>query len=435
MSPYDDLLPLSTVPDRCTQAHDDIIRQEREAIMSQAGVFTTESGEVYRDRKRHIWIISLLVPAMIFVGPALYFAFEQNALWLWLPLAFFYGLIPVLDFVLGEDQSNPPEEVVPQLEADPYYRYITYALVPIIWGAVIYAAWFVGTQNLPVHGIIAMILLTGGTLGFGMNLGHELGHKKNPVERWLAKFVLAIGGYGHFFIEHNKGHHRDVATPEDPASSRMGESIWKFVLREIPGAAKRAWNLEKTRLNNQGKSVWSLQNEMIQPALITAVFWIALVALLGPVMIPFIIAVALWGAFQLTSANYIEHYGLLRKKLDNGRYEPPKPHHSWNSNHVFSNWASFHLQRHSDHHAHPVRRYQSLRHFEDLPSLPNGYFGMFMTAYIPPLWFKVMDKRLIEYADYDAANINFDPAKREKLIRKYNLRDSTQQSEAPAEAA
>ncbi len=387
-----------------------------------AGTFVTSEGTVYRDRKRHMWIVSVLVPGLIFVGPALYLA-TGNALWLWAPLAFHYGVIPALDYLLGEDRSNPPEEVVPQLEQDPYYRYVTYMLVPVIWGAFIFSAWFVGTQELPLHGVIAMILLTGGICGFGMNLGHELGHKNNRLERSLAKFVLAPGLYGHFFIEHNKGHHRDVATPEDPASSRMGESIWKFVFREIPGAFVRALKLEKTRLEKKGKSAWSLENEILQPALITAVLWGALIWAFGPVMVPFLIAVAVWGAFQLTSANYIEHYGLLRQKLDNGRYEPPKPHHSWNSNHLFSNWASFHLQRHSDHHANPTRRYQSLRHFEELPSLPNGYFGMFMAAYIPPLWFAIMDPRLVEHVDHDASRINFDPKARERLIRKYNLRD------------
>lgn len=391
--------------------------------MSQAaGTFTTESGVVYRDRKRHAWIFSVLVPAMIFVGPALYFAFDSAA-WLWAPLAFFYLVIPVMDLVLGVDRSNPPEEVVPQLEEDPYYRWVTYLTIPVIWGAIIFSAWFVGTQDLPLHGIIAMTILTGGTLGFGMNLGHELGHKKGSFERWLAKIVLAPGAYGHFFIEHNKGHHRDVATPEDPASSRMGESIWKFVLREMPGAFFRAWDLEKTRLERKGKSAWSLENEVIQPALITVAFWGTLIWAFGAVIVPFMIAVALWGAFQLTSANYIEHYGLLRQKLPNGRYEPPRPHHSWNSNHIFSNWASFHLQRHSDHHAHPTRRYQSLRHFEDLPSLPNGYFGMFVAAYFPPLWYAIMDPKLVRHVNFDASKINFDEKAKERLIRKYNLKE------------
>lgn len=391
--------------------------------MNQAVIYTADNGVSYQDRKRRMWVVSLAVPMLVFVGPLLYFA-TGSALWLWFPLAFNYAAIPLLDFLLGEDTSNPPEEVVPLLEKDAYYRYVTYALVPVIWAAFLFSAWFVGTQDLPWHGVLAMILVMGGICGFGMNLGHELGHKQSSLERWLAKFVLALGGYGHFFIEHNKGHHRDVATPEDPASSRMGESIWKFVRREMPGAARRAWQLEKDRLSARGRSVWSIDNQVLQPALLTAVLYGGLIYAFGWIMVPFLLAVAFWGAFQLTSANYIEHYGLLRQKLDNGRYEPPKPHHSWNSNHVFSNWGTFHLQRHSDHHAHPLRRYQSLRHFDNLPTLPNGYFGMFVIAYIPALWFAVMDRRLLAHVEFDASKINFDPDRRDALMRKYNLKEA-----------
>ncbi|WP_197477532.1 fatty acid desaturase, partial [Alcanivorax sp. HI0044] len=190
--------------------------------MNKASVFIGPSGVEYRDRKRHLWMVSLLVPGTVFLGPLLYMT-TGNALLLWLPLAFYYLTIPVLDMLIGEDQSNPPEEVVPQLEADHFYRRMTYALVPILLGAYLFGMWFVGTHTLPLHGVIAMVLMTGTICGgAGLNLGHELGHKKTRIERWLAKLVLAPLGYGHFPIEHNKGHHRDVATPEDPASSRLG---------------------------------------------------------------------------------------------------------------------------------------------------------------------------------------------------------------------
>lgn len=388
--------------------------------MPDAGVFTTPSGVAYRDRKRHLWLASLIVPTTALAGPLAYLVVGQ-AWVLWVPLLFYYGVMPLLDIVIGEDRSNPPEAIVPQLEDDPYYRYITYALVPILWALYFFAVWFVATQPLPLHGVLAMVLMAGGIFGYGINLAHEFGHKKTQHERWLAKFVLALCAYGHFFIEHNKGHHRDVATPEDPASARMGEGIWKFACREMPGAAKRAWRLEKTRLARQGRSVWSPHNEILQPAAITVLLWGGIVAVFGIGLLPYLVGVALWGALQLTSANYVEHYGLVRQKLADGRYERPQPHHSWNSNHMLSNWATFHLQRHSDHHAHPTRRYQSLRHFEDLPTLPNGYFGMFLVAYFPPLWYAIMDKRLLEQVRYDPARINFDPRKRGRLLRKYKL--------------
>ena len=138
-------------------------------------------------------------------------------------------------------------------------------------------------------------------------------------------------------------------------------------------------------------------------------------------MLLFLVPTALWSNFQLTTANYIEHYGLLRSLTPEGRYEPTRPCHSWNSNHVFSNWAMFHLQRHSDHHAHPLRRYQSLRHFGEAPQLPNGYFGMFLVAYLPPLWFWLMDRRLVEAVHFDPARINFAEGQRERLMARYGL--------------
>ena len=377
----------------------------------------------YRDHKRPLWLLSLFVPILGLIGPALYLLVSPSEFWLWLSPLFFYFGIPLLDALIGEDPSNPPESEVPALEADPYYRWITYLLVPVLWASFIAICVFVASQPLSATGLLAMIINTGGGLGFAINLGHEMGHKKSTLERWLAKLALAPACYGHFYIEHNRGHHRDVATPVDPASSRMGESIYRFVLREMPGGFRRAWQLERERLARCGKSPWSLDNEVLQPALISLALYGALVAALGWQILPFLLLSAFWGAFQLTSANYLEHYGLLRRKLDNGRYEVCQPHHSWNSNHLFSNWALFHLQRHSDHHAHPTRRYQSLRNFPDLPRLPSGYFGMYLLAYVPPLWFRLMNPRLIEAVQGDAARINFQPGLRERLMCRYGLQE------------
>jgi alkane 1-monooxygenase len=248
-----------------------------------------------------------------------------------------------------------------------------------------------------------------------------LGHKNNALERWLAKIALAPTAYGHFFIEHNRGHHRDVATPQDPASSRMGENIYTFLLREMPGGFRRAWHLERDRLQRTGQAFWSLHNEVLQPALMTLVLWTVMVAALGWVALVYCVCIAFWANFQLTSANYIEHYGLLRRTQPDGRVERCQPHHSWNSNHIFSNWILFHLQRHSDHHSHPTRRYQSLRHFDALPELPNGYMGVMLVSYFPPLWYALMDPRLVRAVHGDASRISFQPGKAEALMRRYQL--------------
>jgi alkane 1-monooxygenase len=392
--------------------------------MSQAGTFIADTGEVYVDKKRHMWLVSMLIPALAVAGPMLY-SETGNEWFLWMFIIVWYALFPVVDYFMGEDTSNPPEAVIPMLEADPYYRRITMLQVPIVIATFIYCGWFVANTELSVTGYIATALIGGYIGGYGLNIGHELGHKKSKVDQWLAKIVLAPAAYGHFFVEHNRGHHKMVATPEDPASSKMGENIYSFAIRELPNAIIRAARIEKERLHKKGKSAWSLENEFLQTILMTLGCYAAMGIWLGATVIPFLFICAFWSMWQLTSANYIEHYGLLRKKLPSGRYERPQPYHSWNSNHLFSNWALFHLQRHSDHHANATRAYQSLRHFDNLPSFPNGYFGMFPAAYIPWVWFKIMDKRLIDVTDGDVSRINILPEKRDALIKKYNLVDKS----------
>jgi len=381
----------------------------------------TDQTPVYRDRKRLMWLLSVVGPAGITIGPVAHLMGATSEAWYFMAIAIFYIAVPLLDKLLGEDLSNPPESVVPRLEADRYYRLINYAVVPVLWGSLLFNCIFLATHELSWMAWLATTVITGSMLGFGLNLSHELGHKKDWLGRKIALFNSALGGYGHFSIEHNRGHHRHVATPEDPASSKMGETIYRFAFRELPGAYFRAWDLETERLERHGKSPWSLDNEILQAGLLTLVLYGGLIAAFGPKMVPVLALVAFWGAFQLTSANYIEHYGLLRQKLPDGRYERCEPHHSWNSNHIVSNLIVFHLQRHSDHHANPTRSYQSLRNFPDLPTLPLGYFGMFLAAYVPPIWFAVMDKRVIAATGGDVKRINFLPAQRARLMRQFGL--------------
>ncbi len=378
----------------------------------------------YRDRKKLMWLLSVIAPATVVVGPVAYLNGHTHPMWFFASMIAIYLGVPLLDYIMGEDLSNPPEGAVPRLEADGYYRWINYLVVPVLWGSLLFNVVFLATHDLAWYEWLATTVITGSMLGFGLNLSHELGHKKDWIGRKMGLFNSALGGYGHFSIEHNRGHHRHVATPEDPASSKMGESIYRFMFRELPGAYFRAWDLETERLDRVGKSVWSLDNEILQAGLVTALLYGGLIAAFGPKMVPILAIVAFWGAFQLTSANYIEHYGLLRQKKPDGRYEHCQPHHSWNSNHIVSNLIVFHLQRHSDHHANPTRSYQSLRNFPELPTLPSGYFGMFLAAYVPPLWFAIMDKRVIQAVGGDVNRINFLPAKRAMLMRRFGLKDT-----------
>ena len=390
---------------------------------------TLKSGEAihYRDKKRWLWSMSVLYPLQPFIGIWLYLETGTEA-WLLLPLALSYILAPLLDVILGEDENNPPEEVVLQLDADRYYRFLTYLVVPIHFVSLIGVAWFAGTHDLSTWAFVGLAMIAGMASGLGINTGHELGHKKSKLERTLAKIVLAVPVYGHFWVEHNRGHHRDVATPEDPASSRMGESIYRFALREIPGAFSRAWKIEKDRLERRGSSAWNTNNQILQSMAISVVLQIGLLIAFGWLMIPFLLIHNVFAWWQLTSANYIEHYGLLREKDDKGRYRRCEPYHSWNSNHIYSNLVLFHLERHSDHHAHPLRRYQSLRHFDDLPTLPNGYFGSYLIAYVPWLWYRIMDKRVLALAhiDGDLNKVNIYPPKRQQIYARYGHPDRLQ---------
>jgi alkane 1-monooxygenase len=375
---------------------------------------------VYRDSKRYLWGLSVCLPLMPLLGIALYFRFGHEWL-LGVPLIINYFLIPVLDWIIGSDGNNPPEEIVPQLEEDRYYRYLTWATVPLHFVTLLAVAWFAATQGISAGAVVLMAITAGAYSGLAINTAHELGHKKLAFEQWLAKIALAIPAYGHFCVEHNRGHHRHVATPGDPASARMGESIYRFALREIPGAFRRGWAEESERLQGRGQATWSVHNTILQSYAMSLLMQGGLLLAFGWVMLPFLAIHNFWAWYQLTSANYIEHYGLLRETSGDGRYERCQPHHSWNANFVFSNVVLFQLERHSDHHANSSRRYQSLRNFEGIPELPNGYFGTYLLAYVPWLWYRVMDKRLLElpHIGGDLGKVNIDPARRTAIYAKY----------------
>jgi alkane 1-monooxygenase len=374
----------------------------------------------YQDSKRYLWLLSIAMTLVPLLG---LFVFLQTGLeWtLGLPVLIIYLIVPLLDSIIGSDSDNPPEEIVPQLEADTYYRYLTFATIPMHFIVLIASAYLVGTNDLSWWAIVMVAIVAGGYNGFSINTAHELGHKQTSTEQLLAKLCMAVPAYGHFCVDHNRGHHVSVATPEDPASSRMGESIYAFALREIPGNFLRGWALEKARLEKQGKPLVSFDNEILQSYFLSAVLQGALIYVFGWIMLPFLAMHNFWAWFQLTSANYVEHYGLLRQKKENDRYERCQPHHSWNANYILTNLMLFNLERHSDHHTNPTRRYQSLRNFPDIPEMPNGYFGMYVLAYIPRLWFSVMDKRLLAlpHIQGDLSKVNMDPNKKAAIYSRY----------------
>ncbi|HEV7933795.1 MAG TPA: alkane 1-monooxygenase [Actinomadura sp.] len=380
---------------------------------------TAITAEVtWRDGKKYLWLLGLFVPTFPFLAWGLAAATGLGIFW-WSGLILLFGIFPFLDQMVGKDSVNPPESLLAWLEEQRYYRWCTYLFLPVQYSGLVAACalWTLG--GLSVADKVGLAFTVGAVGGIGINTAHELGHKKDSLERWLSKIALAQTAYGHFYIEHNRGHHVRVATPEDPASSRLGESFWRFLPRSVWGSFRSGWHLEKARLERVGKGPWTFHNDVLNAWAMTLVLFGALLAAFGPGILPYLLLQAVFGFSLLEVVNYLEHYGLLRQKAAGGRYERCTPQHSWNSNNIASNVLLYHLQRHSDHHANPTRRYQALRHFDEAPELPSGYATMIVLAYVPPLWRRVMDKRVLAHYDGDVTRANIHPAKRAELLARY----------------
>ena len=370
------------------------------------------------DGKRYLWLLGALTITLPIFAAQLALSTGFHVFWWFGPL-FAFGVIPILDTLIGDDRDNPPEDVVPHLERERYYRLIVYLATLVEYVAFFMCVRIVGTHALAWYDYVGFALSLGAATGISINTAHELGHKTNRFERWLAKITLAPVAYGHFFVEHNRGHHVRVATAEDPASARYGESFWAFLPRTVVGSVRSAWRLERTRLARLGRSPWTWRNEVLHAWAMTVVVWGIAIAIGGVVVIPFLVIQAVYGASLLEVVNYVEHYGLGRRRLPDGRYERCTPQHSWNSNHVVTNLFLYQLQRHADHHANPTRSYQALRHFDDAPQLPAGYATMILLAYVPPLWYRVMNPRVVAHYRGNMAQSNIKPSIRDKVLAQY----------------
>jgi alkane 1-monooxygenase len=390
--------------------------------------------EQWRDKKRYLWLMGLIVPTAVMVMLPIVWGLNQAG-WhaaaqapFWIGPILVYVVLPLLDWRYGPDGQNPPDELVERLENDRYYRYCTYAFIPFQYATVVLGAYLFTASDLSWLGFdgslgwpakIGLALSVGMMGGVGINTAHELGHKKDTLERWLSKITLAQTCYGHFYIEHNRGHHVRVATPEDPASARFGETFWEFLPRSVWGSLESSWELEAQRLRRQNKSVWHPSNDVLNAWVMSVVLYGALIAVFGVALIPYVVISAVFGFTLLETVNYLEHYGLLRQKTTSGRYERCTPEHSWNSDHLVTNLFLYHLQRHSDHHANPTRRYQTLRSMSEAPSLPSGYASMIGLTYFPPLWRKVMDHRVMAHYGGDLSRVNVHPRMRAKVYARY----------------
>lgn len=374
----------------------------------------------WRDEKRYAWLMGLVVPLLPFISWGLVEATGWGVFWFYGPVLVF-GFFPVFDLIRGTDAENPPDSVIKWLEQDRYYRWCTYLFLPLQYAGLLFACWMWSHGGLSTVDSIGLALTVAMVSGIAINTAHELGHKRASSERWLSRVALAQSGYGHFYIEHNRGHHVRVATPEDPASARLGESFYAFWPRTVSGSLSSAWELERVRLGRMNRGPWTWRNDILSAWAMTVVLFAGLAIGFGVVVLPYLLIQAVIGFSLLEVVNYLEHYGLLRQHREDGRYERTRPEHSWNSNNVASNILLYHLQRHSDHHANPIRRYQALRHMEDAPQLPTGYAGMILLAIVPPLWRRVMDRRLLEHYGGDITRANIHPRARKRLLRRYGV--------------
>lgn len=307
-----------------------------------------------------------------------------------------FGLVPLLDLVFGDNKENPTEEEEKELKERKSFRILTWIGMPVTLGLVIWGLYIVFTNTLSFLEFIGFTVSIGLSSGIiGINISHELQHRvNNKFEPMLARFMLLSTLYMHWAIEHVTGHHRWVSTPEDPATAKLGQSFYRFWPQTVFKGFLSAWKFENERKDHKGKKFVLLRNRIFQYLIYEILFVILIYFIFGLASLFFFLIQSFIAISLLEAINYIEHYGLLRKKQENGRYERPQPVHSWNSSKRLTNWYLFNLQRHSDHHYRPGRRYQILRHFEESPQLPTGYAGMVLLALVPPLFKRVMNHRI-----------------------------------------
>ena len=333
------------------------------------------------------YLAAYLIPVACFAG--LYFGGWAS------PGAFYIGFmfVPLIELFVPAGPRPEEESILQQKTRIPFFDYLLYLNVPMVYINVFYFAWILSHREMTTFEIVFSVINVGILLGVsGINVAHELGHRENTFDRWMARLLLLPVLYSHFTLEHNYGHHLKVGTPEDPATARKNEPVYLFYYRSIVKGYNNAWKIGSRRLEMQNKPKW--MHEILWSHVGQVAFLSAIILLSGwQVLIPYVFA-ALIGIISLESVNYIEHYGLIRKKLDSGRYEPMTASHSWNSNHELGRIMLFELVRHADHHYQTTRKYQALRHLDQSPQLPFGYPMSIIMALIPPVWFRVMNPRV-----------------------------------------
>jgi alkane 1-monooxygenase len=329
---------------------------------------------------------------------AILFSIVAGGIWTYFALFYAFVLVPTLELFMRGNTGNFDKLEEEIIKKDVKYDLLVWIIVPIQYAMLIFCLYRISHDSLVWWEVLGIMSSMGIACGvFGINVAHELGHRSTKFEQFLSKMLLLTSQYMHFFVEHNRGHHKNVSTDDDPASSRLNETVYAFWFRSVKDGWFSAWHLENERMAKLHLPWYSLKSEMVQYQFIQLASLVVIFAVFGPKALLCYIGAAIMGFLLLETVNYIEHYGLRRKLIDGAYYEKVMPIHSWNSNHPIGRLLLFELTRHSDHHYMASRKYQVLRHFNQSPQMPTGYPGMMVLALIPPLWFKVMNTEVERY--------------------------------------
>ncbi|RNC88149.1 MAG: alkane 1-monooxygenase [Winogradskyella sp.] len=335
------------------------------------------------------YLAAFSIPICAFIG------LNLKGSWVWATPIYAFVCIPVLELIFPVDTENDTPDVVENKLKNRIFDWLLYLNLPIVFGLIAYALTVVSNSVLSTNEFVGLIFSLGIVLGVnGINVGHELGHRQTTNERFIGKALLLPSLYMHFYIEHNYGHHLHAATPEDPATARYNQSVYSFWLTSTFRQYFSAWRIQNKLLKNQKLSFFSIKNDMLWYIIIQLMYLSILGFLFGKSVLLFAILSGVVGFILLETVNYIEHYGLLRLKAKSGRYERVKEMHSWNSNHVIGRIVLYELTRHSDHHYKSSKKYQVLDCHDESPQMPFGYPTSMVLAMVPPLWFKIMNKRV-----------------------------------------
>ena len=334
------------------------------------------------------YLLAYTIPLSALIG------IQWGGFWSYTTVLYAFGLIPLWEALVAPNSSKLSDTAVQNRLANRFFDGMLYFNLILVYSILIYGLWFLTQTTLKTYETIGYVLSFGIVLGTnGINVAHELGHRDTKIERLMAKILLLPAFYMHFYIEHNFGHHLNVGTPKDPATSKKNQSVFSFWLTSVLGQISSAMEIQKKLLQNRTAGFFSIYNDFFYYQLFQLIYLITVGYFFGLWGALIALCIALVAVLLLETINYIEHYGLVRESKGN-RYERVTPMHSWNSNHAVGRLVLYELTRHSDHHHRASKKYQILESIEESPQLPFGYTTSMLIALVPPIWFKMMNKRL-----------------------------------------